>query len=174
MHGIDLILVMRLKVGWLAWPPFFLPPPSSWIILLLFLLLILLGVFLIFGCVYMWFGRDLESKNGEKWFLALEMFLSLFLLVLAEPMARWEGGLCFIFLFFYCFASKNQLCIKCLSFLVLVVLAKPWANKWFYWQVGFQTNHFPSLFTPPWPAISSGNGAHLVHFQLLSLSLVRW
>ena len=87
--GLDLVLVMRLEVEWLAWPPF-----SSSLLLspcLSFLSSCLassLEVISVFGCVRCELAESFERKMREL--LALyscfleNIFLSLLFLVLAE------------------------------------------------------------------------------------------
>ena len=115
------------------------------------------------------FGRELLRANERM----VSCNFSFSLSSLLWPNQRLGGGgLCFIFLFFYCLASKNKLSIKCLSNLVLVVLAKPWVSKWFCWQVGSKRNDFFLSFSFALAGHIKPSGVHLVQFLLLSLCLV--
>ena len=90
LHGIDLILVMRLKVGWLAWLPssfLLLSPLLNLSFLLAFLLLLRCFQFLVvWGCVW---PRALERKMREVVLLCIVLILqysfSLFLVSLGWP-----------------------------------------------------------------------------------------
>ena len=114
------------------------------------LLLILLGVVFNFGYARNCFGREVKEEKEENGFFLVLWVFSLSLWVGRNSKAMWGGGLCFIFLFFYCLASKNQLSINGLSNLVLVVLAKPCVCKWFCWlmkQVGSKNQLFSLSFS---------------------------